>query len=98
MRKICGLIQFIDAKALEPVQTAAAHDQGAERTGLAGAGANDDQLQFAAGREGIVASLHPGILLHRAVGFFSKQRPSLGLVFDGTEFLDNAHGGGHYIY
>ena len=97
MRKVCGLIQFIDAKALEPVQTAAAHDQGAERTGLAGAGANDDQLQFAAGGEGIAASLHPGILLHRAVGSFSKQRPALGFIFDGTEFLDNPHRRGHYL-
>jgi hypothetical protein len=46
-------------------------------------------MQFPVFPEYSGAGLHPGKLVHGAVGGIGKQIPSPGFALDGTEFLHN---------
>ena len=73
MREVRGFIQLVDPQAFHPVQRPFTHYKWTESAGLVRA--NDDQLQFAAVDEGIGTRLHPRVLMHWTVGFFSDKIP-----------------------
>ena len=87
MGKVGRFVQLVDTQTLHTIQRVGAHDQGAERAGLIGA--DNDQLQLAVGSERVRTGLHPGVLVHWAVGFFGKEGPALCLTFDGPKLLDD---------
>ena len=95
MRKISGLIEFIDPQAFDPGYRPSLDNHRADGARLFRS--YHDQMQPPEPGKGAAARFNPCILMHRAVGLFRKESPAPCFRFDRAEFLDNPHGRIHII-